>query len=331
MDLLLGILGVALLLSGILDILWTTLWVEGGAGPSPSRLTTWAWKSVRRFGRHDTLFSLFGPAVLTLTIAIWVILLWAGWALLFAVDDTAVLSSSTRMPVGWVDRIYFAGYLVFTLGNGDFMPNGRIWQIATVLASGTGLLLLTLIITYVGSVISAVVDKRSFANQVTGFGMSAEDFLRSGWNGGDFHTFDLPLSTLSTQLIQITEQHFAYPILHYYRGAQPSKSPAIALAVLDDALTILRFGVPPDVQPNTATLSSGRAAVQGFLDTLHSAFMKPSESPPPTPTLAALRQADIPTVTDEQFEAAIRQLEERRRSLLGLVRDAGWDWPQYHA
>ena len=331
MDLLLSILGVTLLLAGILDILWTTLWVDGGAGPITSRLTTWAWRGVRRVGRHDTLFSLFGPAILTLTIAVWVILLWAGWALLFAVDDTAVLSSSTRTPAGWVDRIYFAGYLVFTLGNGDFMPNGRLWQIATALASGTGLLLLTLIITYVGSVISAVVAKRSFASQVTGFGMSAEDFLRSGWNGTDFHAFDLSLSTLTTQLIQITEQHFAYPILHYYRGTQPSKSPAIALAVLDDALTILRFGVPPDVQPNIATLSSSRAAVQGFLDTLHSAFMKPSASSPPAPTLAALRQADIPAVTDEQFQAEVSQLDERRRGLLGLVQDAGWEWPQYHA
>lgn len=327
MDILLAILGLGLLLAGIVDILWTTLWIDGGAGPITARLTSVAWKGVHRRGRQGKLFSLFGPVILLLTIAVWVILLWAGWTLLFAVDDTAVLSTSTREPGGWVDRIYFAGYLVFTLGNGDYSPNGNIWQIATALASGSGLLLLTLIITYVGSVISAVVAKRSFASQVTGFGTSAEDFLRSGWNGADFHTFDLPLSTLTTQLIQITEQHFAYPILHYFRGMQPSKSPAVALAVLDDALTILRFGVPPEFQPNIAGLSSGRAAVQDFLDTLHSAFIKPTNTPPPAPTLAALRQVGIPLVRDEQFQAEVQQLEERRRGLGGLVEDAGWDWP----
>ena len=35
--------GISLLLVAVVDALWTTLWVDGGAGPVSSRLTTRAY------------------------------------------------------------------------------------------------------------------------------------------------------------------------------------------------------------------------------------------------------------------------------------------------
>jgi len=326
-DILLAILGVALLLAAVLDILWTTIWVDGGAGPITARVTSYAWRMVRVVGHRRQLYSLFGPTILILTIAVWVALLWAGWTLIFAVDETSVLSTSNRAPAGWTDRAYFAGYVVFTLGNGDFAPNGRPWQIATALASGTGLLLLTLVITYVGSVISAVVQKRSMASQLTGLGTTPEGVLRNSWDGRAFQSLELPLSTLTSQLVQTTEQHFAYPILHYYRGMEESKSPAVALAVLDDALTVLQFGVPPESRPSAAVLSSARSAVQGYLDTLRGAHIDLAQTIPSLPSLESLRHSGLPTLRDDEFIDATKHLGERRRALLGLVQDAGWKWP----
>lgn len=326
MERLLGIIGAVVLLAGIIDILWTTLWVGEGAGPITTRVTSYGWKAVRAIGRYRTLFSLFGPAILVLTIVVWVVLLWSGWTLLFSVDDSAIVNTSTNRPGDWADRLYFVGYTVFTLGNGDFSPNGRVWQLLTVLASGSGFVLLTLVITYIGSVISAVVTKRSFARQVTGFGTSPVAFLQSGWNGQDFHALDLPLSTLTTQLNQISEQHVAYPILHYYRSTQQSTSPAVALVVLDDALSVLRYGVVPESRPNPAVLASARAAVGVYLETLHSAFIEPATIAPPLPDLGAIRAAGI-SVDDAQLRGDVDDLDVRRRKLLGLVQDAGLEWP----
>ncbi|XVH33461.1 ion channel (plasmid) [Haloferacaceae archaeon DSL9] len=45
--------------------------------------------------------------------------------------------------------MYFTGYTIFTLGNGDFYPTAANWQVTTVLTSASGLLLITLIVTYV--------------------------------------------------------------------------------------------------------------------------------------------------------------------------------------
>lgn len=90
---------------------------------------------------------------------------------------------------------------------------------------------------------------------------------------------------------------------------------------------ILRYGISEEHRPNAAVLASSRAAVQGYLDTLESAFVQPARTDPPLPNLATLRRAGVSTVTDEQFRGAVGQLEGRRRQVLGLVQDAGWDWP----
>lgn len=318
--------GVSLLLLVVTDILWTTLWIQEDAGPLTTRVARHASRAITVLLRLRHPISLLGPAILVITIVSWISLLWAGWVMIFSAEHSAVVGSSDQIPASWADRVYFVGYLIFTLGNGEFMPNGDIWQIAMVLASGSGLLLLTLIITYMISVLSAVVGKRSFASQVTGIGRSAEEFIHGGWDGRNFHALDLPLSTYSTSLSQITEQHFAYPILHYYRGTRTSKSPAVAVVVLDEALTVLRYGIPADLRPNLALLSSTRAAIGSYLDTLEN-FIDMTDPAPPVPALARLRQTGIPTVADDEFMAEVVKLTERRRRLLGLVRNEGWDWP----
>lgn len=327
MGILLAILGITLLLAAVVDILWTTLWIDGKAGPLTGRLTSTLWGLVRgsALGRRQR--NLFGPAILSLTIGVWVFLLWAGWTLLFALDAGAIVSANDQAPAGWVERLYFVGYTLFTLGNGDFKPAGSLWQLATVLLSASGLVLLTLVITYVGAVISAVVAKRSVASQISALGSSAGSLVAGGWNGRDFHSLDLPLNTLASQLAKTTEQHYAYPILHNYRAQRGTKSPAVALAVLDEALTLLRFGVPEECRPNPVVLASTRVAVAEYLDTLRESFVEPAPTAPPLPDLAHLRQSGIPTVADETFVAATGGLEERRRQLLGLVQDAGWSWP----
>ncbi|MEW5927504.1 MAG: potassium channel family protein [Gemmatimonadota bacterium] len=322
------LLGIALLLVAFVDALWTTLWVDGGAGPLSSRLTTWAWRGVlavvgRR--RHRAL-SLFGPTIITTVVVTWVVLLWAGWVLVFASDPGSLLSTSDyRSVADWPGRIFFVGYSISTMGNGDYAPQGA-WRIVASLTTLSGFFLATLAISYLLSVLGAVVAKRAFAGQVTGMGKTAEDFLKSAWDGESFRTLDLPLNSISGMLGALTEQYLSYPILQYYHAAEPAKSPAVGIAVLDEALTLLRYGVPEPYRPSRAILHSGRAGVQSYLDTLASAFIGPAEEAPPAPSLDKLREAGIPTVDDHEFSEALGELDERRRKLLGLVRTDGWNW-----
>ncbi len=150
-------LGVGLLACAVVVLLWTTLWIEGGAGPLTSRLLSGTWRTLRRFGnRNPLLLSLSGPLLFVLSLSAWIVLLWGGWALVFAGAETVLIDTLNRGTVSWSDRIYFAGYTLFTLGIGDFAPRTGIWQIVTVLATGSGLLFVTLSVTYTLSVLEAV-------------------------------------------------------------------------------------------------------------------------------------------------------------------------------
>ena len=54
--------GVALLGVALIDLLWTTLWVSGRAGPLTGRISALAWATaVRVFGDHHGRLSLLGP------------------------------------------------------------------------------------------------------------------------------------------------------------------------------------------------------------------------------------------------------------------------------
>lgn len=126
--------------------------------------------------------SLAGPLILVFTIALWIVLIWAGWTFIFTGSENALIDTRDRGPISWAERIYFVAYTMFTLGNGDFAPADGVWQIATALMTASGMLSVTLIVTYVLSIIGAVVEKRSFASTVTGVGNRGEAFVRAGWN-----------------------------------------------------------------------------------------------------------------------------------------------------
>lgn len=321
-------LGTLLIALAVVDLLWTTLWVDGSAGPLSARLTTWLWHGLRSVGgRHSRTLSLAGPLMLMASLLMWVLLLWAGWTFLFAGGEGALIDTRDQEPVTWAGRIYFVAYTMFTMGNGDFSPKDGFWQVATGLTTASGMLFVTLAVSYVLSVLGAVAQKRSFASGVTGLGMQGAAFVAQGWNGEDFRTFDLPLSTLAAQLDRLADQHNTYPILHYYHSEKEMTASAVAVAVLDEALTLLRFGVPEAYRPNRVVLAGARASVASYLRTLNSAFIKPADHVPAPPEIGRLRAHGVPTVEDADFEAALRELDARRRKLLGMVRADVWSWP----
>lgn len=328
MELLFLLVGIALIIFVFVDALWTTLWVDSGAGPLTARLTTSMWKAYRRLvgKRNDRRLSLFGPFILLFSLSVWIALLWGGWVLVFASGDAALVHSTDRTPADWSDRFYFVGYMIFTAGNGDFVPRGDGWQITSAFTNATGMILVTLSITYLLSVVSAVVSKRAFASQVSGLGSSAVEFVASGWNGRDLRGLDLPLSGMASSLSVLAQQYEAYPVLQYYHGAKAGRSPIVALVVLDEALTLMRFGVAEDVRPNPAVLQSARAAVAGVLETMPNAFIKEAPAEPEPPSLEELARSGIPVAATSEFRACLADLTQRRKSLLGLLLNDGWVW-----
>lgn len=328
MSLLALVAGALVLCLAVGDLLWTTLWVEGGAGPLTALSMRWTWRGVRLVGRRRrNLLTLAGPVVLVLGIALWLGLLWGGWTLVFAGVENAIADTRVPGPISWTERLYFVGYSLFTLGNGDFAPGDGVPQVLTSLTTASGMLFVTLIVSYVISVLDAVTQKRAFASTVAGLGDSGVAVVTTAWDGEDYAALELPLDSIASAVNELTTNHHAYPILHYFYTDDPAYATVRSMAVLDDALTVLQFGTPESRRPATPVLQSARRSVGSYLDTVGTSFGHSADRAPPPPDIAVLRDADMPTVEGERFRRSVAETAGRRRQLRGLLDADAREWP----
>lgn len=317
--------GVLLILAAITDLLWTTLWVDGGAGPITRAIGGSLWSMFRSLSRaRHGMLSTAGPTILIATLLVWILLLWVGWTMVFSADEQAVVSASTERPADLASRFYFVGYSIFTLGNGDFKPNGATWQVLTGVAGGSGLLLVTLAITYLLSVVSAVVSARAFAVQVMGLGKSAQDAVIAGWNGKTLGGLDWPFQSANSALSNLSQQYLAYPVVRYFHPSQASSSDVLAFRRLEEIALIARSGVHKKQRPDPVLLNGVQSSLNSLLTSLPSRFQGAPRAEPDTPDLHPIQQAGIPTVATEEFSRASKDRAEHRSAFAALAREHGW-------
>ncbi len=318
--------GAALVIAAVLDVVWTSLWVGGSAGPFVRVIARACWIVIKAADRNHKVMVLAGPAILVLTVVGWILLLWGGWILVFSSEPASIVTTSSNMFSDFVDRVYFVGYTIFTLGIGDFLPNGHVWQIMTTLAAGSGLFAATLAVTYLLSVVSAAVSGRAFAAEVAGLGPTAADAVAAGWDGRSYVHLSFPLQSASSQLSKLGQQYLAYPVLQYFHAGKPSQSPIIALARLEQILAISSRGVPERERAPPGVLhNSVGSAIDSVLNALPSHFTKPAGAPLPLPDLGALHTQGRATVNHSEFEVSLSTHELRRKKLRALLKAYGWD------
>lgn len=320
------VVGLTLVVGMLVDVYVTTISMRG-AGPFSGRVMERMWRPAAASTRvsHRAL-EVYGSLVLPVTIALWSGVLLLGWTLVFAAHPDAVVTATTGAPAGWWERTYFAGYTISTLGNGELRPGGPVWQAFTVVASVSGLAIITLAITYVTPVMGAVVSKRRVARMIVGLGATPADVLNNGWDGQAFQRLSNQLTSLGPSLATLAQQHMAYPVLHYFHSAERDTALAPAVAVLDDMLTLMRFGVHPDHRLDPVTLHTTVAAVDVLLSALRAAHIDPARDAPAPPELSVLDTLEIPRVPDERYAEHADDLAERRALLLGFVKSDGWVW-----
>lgn len=328
MSVLFYISGFMLVLLATIDLIWTTLWVDGGAGPLSKRLARGIWRLMKKIsGGNKHIFSAVGPLILILTIASWAILMWIGLTLFFAGDPQSIVQTTFEGPITWYERFYFTGFTLFTLGVGDYSPKPGFWQIVTAFNSGMGILLLTLGASYVISVVGAVVEKRDFARTVTGLGLHSTEIVKLAWNDKDLYQLDLILMNVSSKITKLCQQHQAYPLLHFYHSKNEEESSAVAVAILDETLSIIEWGVTDKKVYNAVLIQEARASIDSFLGTLASAFIEEADTNPKKPILNELIALGMPTVSQASFEESLKEAASRRRKLLGAVEADDHSWP----
>lgn len=238
------VLAVALTVVGLLlvvlvcyDAVLATVSPTTGPGPL---MRLWLWVAMRAPRGPLQRVLPAGSGVLPGTVVLWTAVLWAGWTLVLGAGGASIVDSTTRAPADVPSRLYYAGYTILTLGTGDYVPSGTYAQVLTVLAAFNGLFVITLAVTYQMNVVAAVVLQRTLAGRVHLLGASGRDVLER-WQDldGGPDLLQEQLSSLAKDVVELTQQHIAYPVLHRFAETEPSRSAPVAVAVLDQTLELL--------------------------------------------------------------------------------------------
>lgn len=304
------------------DALSTTTSLTSPGGPITSRLAWWVWRALH--GRNRGRWRMqdgAGPIVLISIIVAWVVLLWLGWTLVFAADSEAIVPASGTIIDGFWGHAYYAGFTVSTLGVGDFRATSDFWRMLTIVSAISGLTLITMAVTFVLPVVTAVTQRRQQAATIALYGAAVSELAHTAYDGQRFSRLDAQLTTLAQGILLVAERHLAYPILHYFHERDRHVSLSVNLAALDVTFAILsRTG--PDREPSPVAVKAIRGATTRLLDIMEHHFLRGQSSGEPgvSPALVA---AIAPGVDVEELTTAER---DRWRLLALYVEQDGWEW-----
>ncbi|WP_375263455.1 ion channel [Palleronia sp.] len=297
----------------------------GGGGPLSAKMILGLWQ--RLPWGPGPLRGSAGGILSLCTIVMWVVLLWAGWTLVFLPVADAVVRTSDGEPADLIARIYFTGFTLFTLGLGDYRPDGAVWQILTALCVGTGFLSVTMSATYLVPMLSAAAQKRAIASVIASLGDTPEEIVINGWRDGNLLSLGTRLASLSSQIAGTAASHLSYPILHTFNTPEEGRAMPVQIAKLNEALLLVEHGVTPDSRPAALDVFSARRALTDFFEHAGQSGSNAADDVPPTPDLARVAEAGIPTVSPENFESAISQQREVRSRAYGMLQNSGWSLP----
>lgn len=187
------------------------------------------------FGRK--IFSLSGMLINLSVLAIWLLIAWTGAFLIFSSNPEAIVNSSGKTASS-MERLYFTGYILSTLGIGNFKPITPFFELLTSLFSFFGFVFFTTAMTYLVSISSAVMHKRSLALTIRTLGANPAEVVKSLLEQDIVFSYQ-QIAHLQQMVGRHSVNHQTYPVLHYYNNPDITSSLSINITVLDEAVSIL--------------------------------------------------------------------------------------------
>lgn len=251
------LLGGALVLLALADVFLTVLHARADAGIFSPRFNQLVWLAFRgvatRLGRRrDAVLSYAGPLLLAATMALWVVLLTIGFALIYwpamgrGIVEVADIGDT---PQGFLAALYFSGACLTTLGFGDLVPATTGFRLLAVAQSVLGFSVVTLGLTYLLSIYSALIRRNAFAIELDyasgGRGDAAEMIVRLS-AGPEIRTVKEQFAMMGRELLHLLQAHHSFPAVHYFRRPEPGYATARSALLTLDAASLVRAAFDPD-------------------------------------------------------------------------------------
>lgn len=317
--------GILLLILVTIDLLSTILLMDGG-GKISNFISKGIWKILYLLSNKNARSPLLSKAGLLIIISLfatWIFLIWMSFSLIYLSDRGSVVDTSTEAITNAIGKIYFVGYTISSLGNGDLKSGSDAWRVISNVMSIYGTFFITLSISYLIPVLDAVIKKRALSGYIYQLGKTPEEILKNGWNGKDFSILYSHFDNLYTMILQHSERHLAYPVLHYFHSVKPKYSAPLTFTILDEAISIQKtFEI--DKSPNAINWQLLRETMNSFTDVLDNFDSSSKVKEPPFPYLDDLK---FPVNrSQEEIDLAVSELADRRKKLHGMIIRDGWKW-----
>ncbi len=322
------ILGIVLLVVIGYDFFYTTLSFNGAGVLSQlmSRFLSAFFLILNRYIPERKALRYSGVTHVLFLIGLWIGFLWIGFFLLLMSDPDSVVEAGTGLAASALTKLYVSGYTLSTLGVGDYIPNSEGWQIVLAVFSFTGFIFITTAMTYLMSLTSAVLHKRSLSLFISNLGETPEEIILNTYSNKGFLPLEKRIPTLQNMINKHNQNHFAHPVVHHFYSSSSEESLSVNLARLDEALTILQYYVKHETSLDQ-DIRFLQDAIAKFLNTASRHFNGSSEGQSThVADLQLLDDKGIPLL-DKAGNSTAQELVARRRAMFGgLLKSSGWRW-----
>ncbi|MDT0651545.1 ion channel [Autumnicola edwardsiae] len=325
MEVILLVLGVVLIVLITIDMLSTILRMNGGGFISNFILKK-IWNTffvLSKKNGSSPILSNAGFFVILMLFCLWIGSIWIGYSLIYLSHVPSVVNTNTLLPSNWVGKIYFVGYTLSSLGNGDLKSGGDAWRILSNILSLHGTFLVTLSISYIIPVLDAVIKKRTLSAYIYQLGRSPAELLRNCWNGKDFSLLHDQFQSLHTMILNHSEKHLAYPVLRYFHSNELKYSAPLCMAILDEVVTIQEV-YKIDKSDRAYNWLILKKSLNSYLEILSDSNVKPTDEAPPFEYSEDLDFSEL--TSDKKLTEILEKFKKRRKILAGSVKEDGWDW-----
>ena len=233
----------------LLDIFLTVLYARAGTAlfaPFVSRGIWLVFRLIsRRFGRkRGKVLSFCGPVILVALIFVWAAGLAVGSALFMHPHlGGGIRMSEGSTPRDFMSALYAAGSSLSFVGSSDFKPQSGGFQALYLLNSLIGMSVMSLVLTYVMQLYSALKTRNALGLAIQTLsdetGDAAELIAGLGPHG-QFDSGFSNLSNLASNACEVKESHHFYPLLFYFRFAEPYYSVSQTATVLFGSVSLLK-------------------------------------------------------------------------------------------
>lgn len=232
------IIGLLVIVLIFLDFFHTTL--SGNGFGIFSRVVNQLLNRLILQNRNRKIFLYSGIIHLLVSTFLWLALLFTGAFIVYTAGEEMVVNQTTGLPATKAERFYFTGYVLSTLGIGDFVPGNDTSRVLTGILSFSGFVLVTTGLTYLLSIMNSVLSSKQLSLFISSIGEDVDEMFHYFRNQDALSAFISDAGDLRQQILENASSYLAFPMVNYFLTKNHKFAVILQLARLYDVLIILR-------------------------------------------------------------------------------------------